>query len=72
MGDPHHDDHGHDDHGHDDHGHDDHDAHAQHGPDPFIVLPSSQAVAKRDSLAFGVVAFMVLLLVLTVLIKVFA
>jgi len=69
MGATHHDDHGHDDHGHDDHGHDDH---AQHGPDPFIVLPSSEAVSRGESLGFGIAAFFGLLLLLAALVKVFA
>lgn len=68
-----HDDHGHDDHGHDDHGHDDHDAHAHHGgPDPYIVNPSSEAVAAKPNTALAYFAFFGILLVIAVIIKLVA
>lgn len=69
AGDPHHDEHGHEDHG-DDHGHDDHhDDHAAHGPDPYIVIPSSEPVARKDNLAFALIAFLTILVLLAVLMK---
>lgn len=60
----------HDDHGHEDHGHDDHDAHAHHGgPDIYIVQPSSEPVAESSNTAMAYVAFLALLVLLAVIVK---
>lgn len=67
----HHDDHGHDDHGHGDgHGHDDH-GHGHHGPDPYLVYPSSGHGPERESLPLSIIAFVVMVVAVAVLVMVF-